>query len=190
MACTWSLSGLVELNTLLPAQQLTDGSGLRPSVRRSSRGAGGPQARPQYCAGVSQENVEQHYRAADAFSRHDLDAFLAICDPDIELVSRHLELDGSGHLRGHAAVRRWWETLLSVYPDFTSEIEDVRDLGDVTIARHHFRGQGTESGAQMEQRQWQVTRWCHSKADWWRSCPTEAEALEVAETLGVSDKNR
>jgi hypothetical protein len=39
---------------------------------------------------MSQENVEQQYRAADAFSRRDLDAFLAICDPDIELVSRHL----------------------------------------------------------------------------------------------------
>ena len=36
---------------------------------------------------MSQENVKQQYRAADAFSRHDLDAFLAICDPEIELVS-------------------------------------------------------------------------------------------------------
>jgi ketosteroid isomerase-like protein len=129
---------------------------------------------------MSQENVEQQYRAADAFSRRDLDAFLAICDPDIVLVSRHLELDGSGHLRGHAAVRRWWETLLSVYPDFTSEIEDVRDFGDVTVARQRFRGQGIKSGAQMEQSQWQVTRWRDNKAVWWRSFSTEAEALEVA----------
>src|SRR5215218_1114987 len=57
---------------------------------------------PGYCTAMSKENVEQQYRAADAFSRRDLAAFLAICDPDIELVSRHLELDGSGHLRGHA----------------------------------------------------------------------------------------
>ena len=107
---------------------------------------------------MSQENVEQQYRAADAFSRRDLDAFLAICDPDIELVSRHLQLEGSGHLRGHAAVRRWWETLLTVYPEFTSEIEKVQDLGDVTVARQHFRGQGIASGVQMEQRQWIVTK--------------------------------
>ena len=107
---------------------------------------------------MSQENVEQQYRAADAFSRRDLDAFLAICDPDIELVSRHLQLEGSGHLRGHAAVRRWWGTLVSVYPEFTSEIEEVRDLGDVTVARQHFRGQGIASGVQMEQRQWIVTK--------------------------------
>jgi len=127
-------------------------------------------------------NVEQQYRAAEAFSRHDLDAFLAICDPDIKLVSRHLELDGSGHLRGHDAVRRWWETLLSVYPNFTSEVEQVRDLGDVTIARHYFRGEGMGSGAQLEQRHWQVTRWRDHKAVWWQSVPTEAEALELAGT--------
>ena len=72
------------------------------------------------------------------------------------------------------------ENLISVYPNFTSEIEEVRDLGDVTVARHYFRGEGIESGVQMEQRQWQVTRWRHHKAVWWRSCPTEAEALKVA----------
>jgi ketosteroid isomerase-like protein len=129
---------------------------------------------------MSQENVDQQYRAADAFSRHDLDAFLQICDPDIELVSRHLQLEGSGHLRGHAAVRRWWETMIAVYPDFTSEVEQVWDLGDVTVARHAFRGQGSGSGAQMEQRQWFVTRWRNNKAIWWQTLPTEAEALEVA----------
>ena len=62
----------------------------------------------------------------------DLDGFLEICHPEIVLVSRHLELDGSGHLRGHESVRRWWETLLAVYPDFASEVDDMRDLGDVT----------------------------------------------------------
>ena len=57
---------------------------------------------------MSEENVAQHYRAAEAFSRQDLDGFLEICHPEIVLVSRHLELDGSGHLRGHESVRRWW----------------------------------------------------------------------------------
>jgi ketosteroid isomerase-like protein len=138
---------------------------------------------------MSQENVEQQYRAADAFSRHDLEAFLAICDPDVKLVSRHLQLDGSGHLRGHAAVRRWWETLRSVYPNFTSEIDEVQDLGDVTVARQHFRGEGVASGAQMEQRQWIVTKWRHNRVVWSRSCPTEAEALEVAQAMGADDES-
>ncbi len=33
---------------------------------------------------MSQQNVEQHHRAAEAFSSHDLEGFLAICDPDID----------------------------------------------------------------------------------------------------------
>jgi hypothetical protein len=52
---------------------------------------------------MSEENVEQQYRAADALSRRDLGAFLAVCHPEIELISRHLALDGSAQLRGHAA---------------------------------------------------------------------------------------
>jgi len=130
---------------------------------------------------MSQENVEHHRRAADAFSRRDLDAFLAICDTEIQLVSRHLELEGSGHLRGHAAVRRWWESLRSIYPDFTSEVEEVRDLGDVTVARHYFRGRAVHSDEPMEQTQWFVTQWRNEKAVWWRVLLTEADALKVAE---------
>lgn len=133
---------------------------------------------------MSEQIVEQQRLAAEAFSRQDLDGFLAICDPDIVLVSRHLELDGSGHLRGHAAVRRWWETLLAVYPDFTSEVTEVRVFEDVTVAQHHFRGQASGSGAQMEQKHWQVTRWRDNKAVWWQSLPTEAEALEAAGVSG------
>jgi ketosteroid isomerase-like protein len=129
---------------------------------------------------VSQENVEQHYRAADAFSRHDLDAFLAICHTDIELVSRHLELEGSGHLRGHAAVQRWWDSLRNIYPDFTSDVQEMHDLGDVTVAQHHFRAQGVNSEARIEQTQWFVTQWRDGKAIWWRVLPNEADALEAA----------
>ena len=66
----------------------------------------------------------------------------------------------------------------------------MRDLGDVTIALHDFRGQGVGSGAQMEQRQWQVTKWRDNKAVWWRSCPTEAAALEVARGLGADGDSR
>ena len=130
---------------------------------------------------MSQQNVELGYRAADAFTRHDLDAFLALCDPDVEFVSRHVGLEGGDPHRGHDGVRIWWKDLLAVFPDCSSEIEEVRDLGDVTIARHHFRGRGIGSEAPIGQTTWQVTRWRHQKAVWWRSCLSEAEALEAAE---------
>jgi ketosteroid isomerase-like protein len=132
---------------------------------------------------MSQENVELAFRMYDAFNRRDIDAFLALCDPGGEFISRIVELEGGGSYRGHDGVRSWWENLLGVFPDFSSEIEEVRDLGAVTVARVRVRGHGshgTESDAPMEQAQWHVTEWGHKKATWVRICLSEAEALEAA----------
>ena len=40
------------------------------------------------------ENVELLYRAYGAFNRRDLDAFLALMDPEVELTTRIMELEG------------------------------------------------------------------------------------------------
>src|SRR5436190_15433526 len=129
---------------------------------------------------MSQENVELVYRAADAFKRRDLDAFLALCDPDVEYYARIGELEGGGPFRGHAGIRSWWEGLLALSPNFSTEIEAVRDAGDVTITRVRQRGRGGESDAPMEQMQWIVTRWRNGKSTWSRNVLSEAEALEAA----------
>jgi hypothetical protein len=63
------------------------------------------------------------------------------------------------------------------------EVEEVRDLGDVTVAQVRVRGHGShgmEVGSSMEQTQWHVTEWGHKKAIWARICRSEAEALEAA----------
>ena len=48
---------------------------------------------------MSQENVEQLYRAYDAFNRRDLDAYLARIDPEVEFTPRIMGLEG-GFYRG------------------------------------------------------------------------------------------
>src|SRR6185295_7605734 len=81
---------------------------------------------------MSQENVELGYQTMDAFNRRDLDAFLALMDHDVETVPRTTALEGENY-RGHDGVRRWWNQLLAVFPDFRIEVVDeVRDLGDLT----------------------------------------------------------
>ena len=105
---------------------------------------------------MSQENVERLYRAYDAFNRRDLDAYLALHDPEVEVVSLRMGLEGGHPFHGHDGVRSWYESLLGVYPDFGSEIEEVRDLGEVTIARLRQYGRGRESDAPIELTVWHV----------------------------------
>ena len=69
---------------------------------------------------MSQENVELHYRAMDAFNRRDLDAFLALTDDDVEAIPRSAAMEGSYH--GHEGIRRWWKALLDALPDLSIEL--------------------------------------------------------------------
>ena len=70
--------------------------------------------------------------------------------------------------------------MLSVAPDFSTEVEDGRDLGDVTVVRVRVRGHGVASGASMEGTIWQVGEWRQEKCVRWQTCASEAEALEAA----------
>jgi ketosteroid isomerase-like protein len=129
---------------------------------------------------MSQENVELVHRFTAAINRHDIDAALALMDPDVKFIPRLVEVDGGGSFRGHDGVRSWWENLFGVWPDFKSEVEEVRELGDVTLTRARFSGQGTASEAATEQTSWVVNEWRDGKVIWMRVFPSEGEALEAA----------
>ena len=127
---------------------------------------------------MSQENVELAHQAYDAFNRRDWDALLALVDDEIELESRLAGMEGGYH--GHDGLRRWWDDFLGAFPDYTVEVEDLRDLGDVTLG--HIRGWGhsAASDAPIVDPFWQPSRWLAGKCVWWRNCSTEAEALDAA----------
>ena len=129
---------------------------------------------------MSQEHLELLHGANGDFNRRDLDAFLALLDANVEFNTRIVELEGGGPFRGHDGVRRWWKELFEVFPDFSSEIEEIRDLGDTTITRVLLHGQGIGSDAVTEQRQWIVSEWRGRKAIRWLSFGSENEALEAA----------
>jgi expansin (peptidoglycan-binding protein) len=61
--------------------------------------------------------------------------------------------------------------------DFGAEIEAVRDLRDMTIARVRMHGRGLE--APMDQTPWHVARVRHGQVIWWRFVSSEADALEA-----------
>ena len=133
---------------------------------------------------MSQENVELVHRGADAFNRRDLDAYLALIDDDVELVPRAASMEGSYH--GHGGVRRFWENLLDAFPDFTVEVVEVRDLGDLTVAAVRGRGHGMSSDVAVDETVWHVARWRRGKVVWWCNRDTWAEALVA---VGLSEQD-
>ena len=63
-------------------------------------------------------------------------------DPDVEAVPILSGMEGDYH--GHAGIRRWWENLLDVFPDFATEAVEVRDLREVDRGRSCGDGQCAE----------------------------------------------
>ena len=122
------------------------------------------------------ENAELVYQAADAFNLGVLSAFLALCDRNVEFISRLVPLEGGKPRRGHGGVQSWWEALHRAYRDLSVEIDGMRELGEVTVARVRLRGR-RDRGAPLQQTQWHVVRWRHKKAIRWRVFLSEAEAL-------------
>ncbi len=126
---------------------------------------------------MSQENVDLTREAYAAFNRHDWDAFAALVDEAVEVESRLVAMEGGYH--GHAGLRQWWDAVLEAMPDYTVEIEELRDLGDVTLAHSRGLGHGAASAAPVIDPFWHALRWRNRKIVWWRNCSTEAEALEA-----------
>ncbi len=133
---------------------------------------------------MSRENVELYHRCVDAFNRRDLDAFLTLMDDEVEAVSRLAAIEGS--LNGHDGIRRWWKSWFDVWPDYKIELDEVRDLGDVTLATLHALGHGAGSDVPFEDRAWQLARWRRGKCVLWRVFNNRYEAFEAA---GLSEQD-
>jgi ketosteroid isomerase-like protein len=127
---------------------------------------------------MSQDNVELSRRAMDAVNRRDLGALLAVMDDDVEAAPLMTAMEGS--YRGHDGIRRWWENLHDVWPDFSVEVLEVRDLGDVTLVALCIRGHAAGSDTPGEQRTWYSATVRDEKIVRWSNHMTEAEALEAA----------
>ena len=127
---------------------------------------------------MPQDNVELARRCYAALNERDWDAFLALMDREVEIESRLVVMEGG--YQGHDGVRRWRNDFLSTFPDYQVEVEQVRDLGEVTLGRCRGRARSAGSETPLDDQFWQPIRWRDGKCVWWPNCPTEAEALEAA----------
>ena len=131
---------------------------------------------------MSQENVELTRRAFDALGRRDLDEFVAFHDPSCEI--RPLLAAVAGDYHGRAGVREWLDDLFGAFPDFTIRLDDVREVGDRTLARTHISAHGAhgmDSAVPMiDQLSWVLSEIRDGRVIWWGTFRTEREALEAA----------
>jgi hypothetical protein len=132
---------------------------------------------------MSQENVDAFLRGVSAFNGRDLEGYLEVMDPDGEAMP--LLAGVEGHYRGHAGLRRWWESLIDTFPDFAIEVIEVRDLEDVTLAAIRYRAHAAKTDTPVESQLWMAGRWRRGKCVWWGSFASEADA---AKSAGLPDR--
>jgi ketosteroid isomerase-like protein len=100
---------------------------------------------------MSQENVEIARRVVDAWNRRDLEAILALGDPDGEFVNSPTAVE-PGTRRGSdeiaAVARAQWEILL----DARQEIDRIYDRGDEIIVLGRLSRRMPGSEARIEDR--------------------------------------
>jgi len=126
---------------------------------------------------MSEQNVEVVRATFEAFRRRDLDTFLSCFDPDVEYRSLVLEVEGVYH--GHEGMRSWWDSVLTVFPEWNPQLEDTRDLGRRVLSRVRAEGHGTGSGIVPEREIWHVAEIREGRMKSSAFFRTEAEALEA-----------
>jgi len=140
--------------------------------RRPARAIGRNNART-----VSRENVDLARAAFDAFNRRDWDAFASLVDEEVVIESRLVAVEGGYH--GHEGFRRWWDDFVGAFPDYTAEVVELRDLGDVTLGHVRGWGHGAASATPLVDPFWIPMAWRDGRCVWWRNCSTEEEALKA-----------
>ena len=105
---------------------------------------------------MSEQNVETVHRLYAASRRRDKEECVRLSDPDVEIVSYLMGVEGTVY-RGHAGVRRYIDDLFSAFPDWHPAVVGTTDHGDHVLAEVRMAGQGASSGLAIEQTVWQVT---------------------------------
>ena len=98
-----------------------------------------------------EENVELTRRGWEAWSRGDVDALVALWDPDIVWRTDHFHNWPESNYQGPAGIRKFLDEWLDVWGEYEITVHDVIAAPDgrvLSLFRH--AGRGGQSGAPME----------------------------------------
>jgi hypothetical protein len=119
--------------------------------------------------------------AYEALNERDLDGFLELSDPEIEITSLIAEAEG-GTFRGHEGVREWWDrVVLGALGGIRFSLDEIREL-DEEMMLVKLVVSGEAAGVKVEQTMWQSIQVRDGeRAVWWQPFRTEQEAMDAIE---------
>ena len=133
---------------------------------------------------MSDRNVERHRRAIEAVNARDIDAGLALSDPQIELQTMFTAV-GGGVYQGHDGMRTFQREFEEVWGDeFLIEPQAFFGLGEHTLAFTVLHARGRQSGAEVTIPAAQVARWRDGLCVHFKAYAHREDALN---DLGVSE---
>jgi ketosteroid isomerase-like protein len=94
---------------------------------------------------VSEENVETVRMALRALDRRDVDGYLRIASPNIEVITPASEMEGASV--GHAGMRRFFAELETSTKSSSFEVSEIRAVGPRVLALFTLTIVGRTSGA-------------------------------------------
>ena len=83
---------------------------------------------------MSQENVEVVRRALTALDRRDVEAYLEVVSPQIELITFASPLQGHGPITGHEGIRDYFHDLWSYSEASQLQVEEIRAVEERVLA--------------------------------------------------------
>jgi ketosteroid isomerase-like protein len=132
---------------------------------------------------MSQENVERHRRVIEVYNAQDVEAFIALCDPSVEVYSVFAAVDG-GVYHGHDGLREYFNDVGDAWEgQIRLEPEGYFDLGENTLAIYVLHGHGRQSGVEVTMPFAQVVRWSDGLGMYFKAY---ADAEDAFRDLGIS----
>jgi ketosteroid isomerase-like protein len=132
---------------------------------------------------MAEHNVELTRRLAAAYNAHDVETFIAACDPSVEF---HAAIAAVGGVyRGHDGIREYFRDLEDAWAgEISVEPEAYFDLGEHTLVMHVLRGRGRHSGVEVAMQVALVVTWREELAVHLRAYAHREDALGA---LGASE---
>ena len=132
---------------------------------------------------MSQEDVEVVRRALAALDRRNVEAYLEVASPHIELITFASPLQGQGPITGHEGIRDFFRELWSFSEASEFRVEEIRAVEGRVLAFFVITATGRD-GIQASARVAGVYDLEHGKI---RRAHIFADRAEALEAVGVSE---